>query len=245
MPPDLCAVISMLRALFPLLHSFKFILLCIFILFIFALGVCVREPAHGRGGIGWLVVWSVHLMQKWTFGIRLRLDDWRTHTIFYLCFRFSVWKAAITRSIVVDDAIDATNYSYFLHTIYAKIVYFGCRCSCLRSTIYIRYVQRACTIFIYVHIVFVWSWQRPMNIYNIYVYPHTECAPECVQCSLFPRGLWHLIKFIARSGSVVGTCLSRWYIFSRVYLSRNAFIVARLIRIRMPYKFPAIDKIFK
>lgn len=46
---------------------------------------------------------------------------WRTtRTIFYLCFRFSVSKAAITRSIVVDDAIDATND--FLHAIYAEIV---------------------------------------------------------------------------------------------------------------------------
>lgn len=96
-------------------------------------------------------------------------------TIFYLCFRFSVSEAAITRSIVADDAIDVTNVFYMRFTLKpcSFVVVGGAYAACI--CIYI--CMLGCEV------VGVRDNGNDQCIY-IYIIHYTESAPECVHCSL-------------------------------------------------------------
>lgn len=150
-----------------------------FAILFYSFPLCDCEPVNWLAGIGcladWLVfIWCRNGLERSCVAGTVQWALCNARTIFYLCFRFPVSKTAIARSIVVDDAIDATNYfyEYMRFTLKSRtfvVVVVGgacavCQCMHLHSRFYI-YVYRCCD-----NLDDQWMW--------------TQSAPECVHCSL-------------------------------------------------------------
>lgn len=146
--------------------------------------------------------------------IDLNFPAWcRTRTIFYLCFRFSVSKAAITRSIVVDDAIDATNDFYMRFT--------------LKSCSFVVVGGAYGTQRMYLHMYAGLSGLRIIGTTNAY----RVSSLECIHCSLEVCDIQYNLLSASKYSPLVA-------IYFPLHIYRD-HLFGRLIR--MSYKSHVID----